>query len=165
MSVTLQCIFAYGQTGSGKTYTMFGGEEENKGLAPRVAFELFSKLQEKENSHAFEVSISMLELYTDKLNDLLVSKEEGVPDMKIRFAEHTSSGLVEVEGAKVKHVENAERLLETLNQGAKSRASSSTKMNADSSRSHMIATIVLSLTNKRTGKIIRGKLTLVDLAG
>ena len=35
-------------------------------------------------------------------------------------------------------------------------------MNADSSRSHMIATIVLSLRNRRTGKIVRGKLTLVD---
>ena len=107
----------------------------------------------------------MLELYTDKLNDLLVAKEEDVPDLKIRLAEHTTSGLVEVEGAKVKQVKDAAELLETLNQGASSRASSSTKMNADSSRSHMIATIVLALTNKRTGKTVRGKLTLVDLAG
>ena len=144
---------------------MFGGDDENRGLSPRVAFELFSKLNEKESSHTFEVSISMLELYTDKLNDLLVAKEEDVPDLKIRLAEHTTSGLVEVEGAKVKQVKDAAELLETLNQGASSRASSSTKMNADSSRSHMIATIVLALTNRRTGKTVRGKLTLVDLAG
>ena len=151
-------------SGTGKTYTMFGGEqEEHKGLAPRVAEELFHKLQEKETSHTFEVSISMLELYTDKLRDLLMPNSDR--DLKIRLAEHTSSGLVEVEGAQVECVENADELLDALNRGAKSRASSSTKMNADSSRSHMIATIVCTLTNKRTGNVLRGKLTLVDLAG
>jgi hypothetical protein len=107
----------------------------------------------------------MLELYTDKLHDLLVSKDDDVVELKIHLAEHTSSGLVEVEGSKVQKVTNGDELLETLNRGAKSRVSSSTKMNADSSRSHMIATIVLALTNKRTSKTVHGKLTLVDLAG
>eukprot|EP00956_Cyclotella_meneghiniana_P026321 scaffold56575_cov53-Cyclotella_meneghiniana.AAC.1 len=100
---------------------MFGGEqEEHKGLAPRVAEELFHKLQEKETSHTFEVSISMLELYTDKLRDLLMPNSD--TDLKIRLAEHTSSGLVEVEGAQVEYVENANELLDALNRGAKSRA-------------------------------------------
>lgn len=144
---------------------MFGGEKEQQGIAPRVAFELFKKLQEKEASHSFEVSISMLELYTDRLRDLFSSKDDDATDLKIHLAEHTPTGLVEVDGANVKRVKDGTELLDTLNRGAKSRASSSTKMNADSSRSHMIATIVLSLTNKRTGNIIRGKLTLVDLAG
>lgn len=107
----------------------------------------------------------MLELYTDRLNDLLMSKGDDAVDLKIRLAEHTQSGLVEVDGAKVEQVSNGEELLAILNQGAKARASSSTKMNADSSRSHLIATIVLTLTNKRTGNVVRGKLTLVDLAG
>jgi hypothetical protein len=145
---------------------MFGGaEESNQGLAPRVAFELFNKLKAKESSHDMEVTLSMLELYTDKLNDLLVPRDENIADLKIKLAEHTKSGLVEVEGAKVEHVMNGNELLAALNRGAKSRVSSSTKMNANSSRSHMISTIVLSLTNKRTGKVINGKLTLVDLAG
>ena len=76
--------------------------------------------------------------------------------------EHTSSGLVEVDGAKVERVSNATELLDVFGRASLARASSSTKMNADSSRSHMIATIVLSLRNRRTGKIVRGKLTLVD---
>ena len=150
---------------AGKTYTMFGDEGEHQGLAPRVAFELFKKLQDREMSHRFEVSISMLELYTDRLRDLLLTKDEEAEDLKIRLAEHTSTGLVEVDGAKIEQVADGNELLAVLNRGAKSRASSSTKMNADSSRSHMIATIVLSLTNKRTGKSSFGKLTLVDLAG
>ena len=38
-------------------------------------------------------------------------------------------------------------------------------MNADSSRSHLLCSIVVTSINKRTGSSVRGKLTLVDLAG
>ena len=57
---------------------MFGGsgeDDENKGLATRVANELFSKLRERESSCHVEVEVSMLELYNDKLCDLLVAKQ------------------------------------------------------------------------------------------
>mmetsp|Transcript_1836 Transcript_1836/g.4591 ORF Transcript_1836/g.4591 Transcript_1836/m.4591 type:complete len:294 (-) Transcript_1836:155-1036(-) len=140
-------------------------DEKHRGLAPRLAHELFRKLAERESSYHIEVSTSMLEIYTDKLRDLLVAGKSDIEDLKIRLAEHTSSGLVEVDGAKIERVANAEELLDIFDRGTKGRASSSTKMNAESSRSHMIATIVLSLRNKRTGKIVHGKLTLVDLAG
>jgi len=136
-------------------------DEKHRGLAPRVAHELFRKLKEHEASHHHEVEVSMLELYTDKLRDLLASGKidtEHLGDLKIRLAEHTSSGLVEVDNARIERVANAEELLGVFDRGTKGRASSSTKMNADSSRSHMIATIVLSLRNRRTGKIVHGKL-------
>lgn len=147
---------------------MLGGQETHQGLAPRLAHELFRKLAERDASHHIEVSTSMLELYTDKLRDLLATGNNvnnGVGDLKIRLAEHTTSGLVEVDNATIERVGNAQELLDVFDRGTQGRASSSTKMNADSSRSHMIATIVLSLRNKRTGKIVNGKLTLVDLAG
>ena len=41
------CAFAYGQTGSGKSYTMMGspsGEEEERGLIPRLCDSLFSRI-------------------------------------------------------------------------------------------------------------------------
>lgn len=145
------------------------GDSDDAGLAPRVAHELFQKVNEKKSSHHVEVSTSMFEVYTDKLRDLLVANgdNEGsfVGDLKIRLAEHTSSGLVEVDNARIERVANAEELLDVFHTASLGRASSSTKMNSDSSRSHMIATIVLSLRNRRTGKVVHGKLTLVDLAG
>ena len=147
-----------------QTFTMLGGSHENMGLMPRTAHEIFDKLQSRASSHQIEVSTSMLELYTDKLRDLLAAKDDP-SDLKIRLAEHTESGLVEVDGAMVEKVGSAEELLEVFERGSKGRASSSTKMNAESSRSHLIVTIVITLQNKRTGKAIRGKLTLVDLAG
>jgi hypothetical protein len=154
---------------------MFGGsgeDDENKGLATRVANELFSKLRERESSCHVEVEVSMLELYNDKLCDLLVAKQhqesESVfeqPTLKIRLAEHTSSGLVEVDGLTMEKVTNDTELLHVFNNGVNSRTSASTKMNVDSSRSHMVASIVVSLRHRRSGNIVRGKLTLVDLAG
>lgn len=158
--------------GSGKTYTMFGPDdptnETQMGLAPRVAQEIFKKLQERSSSNDVEVTVSMLELYNDKLQDLLVSTKtpaEGYSELKIRLAEHTSTGLVEVEGAKIKSATNSRELLDIFHRGSQGRTSSSTKMNAESSRSHMITSVVISLTNRRTGKSVHGKLTLVDLAG
>jgi hypothetical protein len=49
--------------------------------------------------------------------------------------------------------------------GATRRATASTQMNAESSRSHLVCSLIVRLTNRRTGKESVGKLTLVDLAG
>lgn len=49
--------------------------------------------------------------------------------------------------------------------GSARRTTASTQMNAESSRSHLICSLVVRLKNKRSGKESLGKLTLVDLAG
>ena len=49
--------------------------------------------------------------------------------------------------------------------GEKSRHVGATKMNAGSSRSHLIVSMLLETTNKQTGKSAVGKLSLIDLAG
>ena len=41
----------------------------------------------------------------------------------------------------------------------------STAMNAESSRSHLVFSIIVEAKNKATGAATLGKLTLVDLAG
>ncbi len=174
------CIFAYGQTGSGKTYTMFGygglelSSTENfllnnadVGLAPRVAFELFQLVEERKASFDVKVKMSMFELYNDDLRDLMSQNNDNSKSqsLRIKLAEHSDSGLVEVAGAVTKDVEDAKQLLELFKKGSEFRTTASTKMNADSSRSHLITTITVSLTNKRTDHVINGKMTLVDLAG
>jgi hypothetical protein len=108
----------------------------------------------------------MYELYNDNLRDLIGSANEdtGKP-LKIKLAEHSKSGLVEVEGAVHEEVSNAAQLMDLLQRGADSRSTSSTNMNADSSRSHLITSLVIKLESKRTGNTTNGKLTLVDLAG
>ena len=105
-------------------------------------------------------------LNNDNIRDLIAcSNGNGGQTLRIKLAEHSSSGLVEVDGALHEEVEDAIGLLDLFRKGAKSRTTASTKMNADSSRSHLLATMVTKLVNKRTGHITSGKVTLVDLAG
>ena len=52
-----------------------------------------------------------------------------------------------------------------LDSGMRKRHVASTKMNSESSRSHLIATIMIEATDRKTKLTTTGKLTLVDLAG
>ena len=58
------------QTGSGKTYTILG-DEGHPGIAPRTFSEIFSLAQDMSQTYETLVSFYVLELYNDKLIDLL----------------------------------------------------------------------------------------------
>lgn len=80
------CIFAYGQTGSGKTYTVTGSAD-NPGIVPRSFQEMFAVKERLEKDNHFTVSFScyMVELYLDRLIDLLA------PDSAKQPASHSSA--------------------------------------------------------------------------
>jgi kinesin family member C2/C3 len=59
----------------------------------------------------------------------------------------------------------AAEVMKIFELGASRRTTASTQMNAESSRSHLICSLVITLTNRRTGTTTTGKLTVVDLAG
>ena len=72
------CVFAYGQTGSGKTYSMQGGgsgssDAESHGIYDRTFAALFDVKRER-NEHGFdcELQVSVLEIYTEQIRDLLL---------------------------------------------------------------------------------------------
>ena len=66
------CLFAYGQTGSGKSYSMVG-YGPNKGIVPISCEEIFNRIQiNTSEEKSFEVFMSMLEIYNEKVQDLLV---------------------------------------------------------------------------------------------
>ena len=66
------CLFAYGQTGSGKSYSMVG-YGANKGIVPISCEEIFNRINTNTDSEkSFEVLVSMLEIYNEKVQDLLV---------------------------------------------------------------------------------------------
>lgn len=65
------CIFAYGQTGTGKTFTMEGTPEE-RGVNYRTLEELFRLSEERKGVMKYELNVSMLEVYNEKIRDLLV---------------------------------------------------------------------------------------------
>ena len=156
------CIFAYGQTGSGKTYTMIGDHDQNfPGVAPRAFKKIYELAYEQRKKFTFKVSCYMLELYNDKLIDLLkTGKEEQQLVIKKDKKE-----MVFVQGAVIKEAHNSETLYEIFQRGSENRHIASTKMNAESSRSHLVIGIVIESVNLTSGAVTRGKLSLVDLAG
>lgn len=65
------CLFAYGQTGSGKSYSMIG-YGTNRGIVPIACEEMFERLKGKKAGEDYEVTVSMIEIYNEKIQDLLV---------------------------------------------------------------------------------------------
>ena len=160
------CIFAYGQTGSGKTFTIYGNEEL-PGLTPRGVSELFNTLERDSGKATYKVEVFMLELYIDDLQDLLSEHKKGDRMMKMPKLEikKDPKGVVTVPGATVVEVTSARELMATIEEGQKRRHVSSTQMNRESSRSHLIITVCIETTNLQTQAMARGKLSFVDLAG
>ncbi|XP_065060252.1 myosin-2 heavy chain-like [Rhopilema esculentum] len=155
------CIFAYGQTGSGKTFTVIGDKEQRfPGIAPRAFQNLFQLLEENKAKFAFKVELYMMELYMDRLIDLFATNKDAKLDIK-----KDKKGMVIVQGAVIHEAKNSEELMSLFEKGSSTRHVSSTKMNAESSRSHLIISIIIEATNRTTGTVSRGKLSLVDLAG
>jgi kinesin family protein 3/17 len=135
-------IFAYGQTGSGKTHTMTGttitDDDDDKGterssiqkgagIIPRIAKQLFTYKSAR-------IAVSALELYDEKVRDLLSSSNN------LQIRESKAKG-VHVENLTVKETMNFNDMRELLRIGASRRATGSTSMNNVSSRSHCVVTI------------------------
>jgi len=77
-------IFAYGQTGAGKSYSIFG-YPGNKGIIPIAATELFVRIQaETDPNVRYEVTVQMVEIYMEKILDLLVPAAKRTKDLPIK---------------------------------------------------------------------------------
>ncbi|KAI6188028.1 putative tRNA N6-adenosine threonylcarbamoyltransferase [Aphelenchoides besseyi] len=161
-------LFAYGQTGSGKSYSIVGFGK-NKGIVPMVCEELFRQIEEnKENKGKveYQVSLSMLEIYREKIRDLLSNKPPPTGGLKLR--ENPKTGFY-VEGLSSSPVSNYKDIEQKINTGTKTRTIAATNMNATSSRAHTIVKIqFVQKTPKPNGNGATTKtseINLVDLAG
>lgn len=69
------CLFAYGQTGAGKSYSMIG-YGANIGIVPISCNEIFNRISKRTSATMkFEVMVSMVEIYNEKVQDLLIDSE------------------------------------------------------------------------------------------
>ena len=98
---------------------------------------MFRRISDNSDDNVnYEVRASYLELYNEKLQDLLDPKTAKT----IKIRESTTKG-VYVENAFEEPVSKYEDIELLLNEGNKARTVAATKMNATSSRSHSILTI------------------------
>ncbi|KII95978.1 hypothetical protein PLICRDRAFT_87278 [Plicaturopsis crispa FD-325 SS-3] len=160
------CILAYGQTGSGKSYSMMGYGAD-KGIIPLTCSELFTRVETKRSmdpNTSFTVEVSYIEIYNEKVRDLLNPKNTG----NLRVREHPSLGPY-VEDLSKLVVNSYDEMMTLMDEGNKARTVAATNMNETSSRSHAVFTLLLTMkkhdadTNLDTEKVSR--ISLVDLAG
>jgi len=128
-------IIAYGQTSSGKTYTMDALYET---MFQRLIELLVSSL----STTTPQIQIACIEIYNEKLIDLLASPENNTNNNKKTKIQYIPAN----DMATFKNIMNISK---------QKRTSSSTNLNDRSSRSHLIIII----------QIDEGNLYLVDLAG
>lgn len=71
-------LLAYGMINSGKTYTI-QGTPSNPGLLPSLVEDILEnarKLESKGTIREWDLKVSMLEIYQEKIHDLLNDKKE-----------------------------------------------------------------------------------------
>ncbi|KAI9089302.1 hypothetical protein K1719_029581 [Acacia pycnantha] len=187
-------VLAYGQTGSGKTYTMGTGCSDNcrTGIIPQVMDTLFSKIETLKHQTEFQLHVSFIEILKEEVRDLLDTSSMGksetsnghsgkltVPGRSSIQIRETSNGVITLAGSTEVSVGTLQEMAACLEQGSLSRATGSTNMNNQSSRSHAIFTITLELMHKLHSnssvsdasdedmgeEYLCAKLHLVDLAG
>eukprot|EP00730_Choanoeca_flexa_P019000 TRINITY_DN9267_c0_g1_i5.p1 TRINITY_DN9267_c0_g1~~TRINITY_DN9267_c0_g1_i5.p1 ORF type:complete len:955 (+),score=372.38 TRINITY_DN9267_c0_g1_i5:20-2884(+) len=154
-------IFAYGQTSSGKTHTMEGPDVDgsNRGIIPRIVYNIFSYIDMAPESLEFTVRVSYFEIYMERIRDLLCDG-----NVNLQIHENRDRG-VYVRHATELYMQDPEDVMEVMRAGAERRSVASTNMNDISSRSHSV--FLMEITQKDTlkGGVKTGKLFLVDLAG
>ena len=184
-------LLAYGQTGSGKTHTMYGPPEvlasfegaayDDYGLVPRACEQIFEAIDAADVEAGYIVQCSYLEVYNDRINDLLAGRK----NLAVR---ERSRGVV-VDGLHFEAVDGLASTMAVLQAGDANRVVAAMKMNPRSSRGHALFALHVSDTRPdaeaeggaraiptRRNSFLRnsltrlfscaaGKLTLVDLAG
>ena len=125
-------LFAYGITNAGKTHTIQGCADQ-PGLLPQIVNYLLSRL---ENNNKAELKLSILEIYQEKIYDLLNKKKE-------KLTIRDGNGRVEVNNLSSHKVSSSQEALKLLTKASTKRSKGHTLLNADSSRSHAIYSISL----------------------
>ena len=176
-------VFAYGMTGTGKTFSM-QGTTNSPGVIPLAITDIFSYIRETPHRE-FLLRVSYLEIYNEKINDLLsppvvggIGPGPSQPE-EIKLREDSKRG-VYASPLKEEIVQSPTQLLRVIARGDHSRRTRSTQFNAQSSRSHAVVQIVVesrerssvngtSEENKRApiapGGVLVSTLSMIDLAG
>lgn len=169
-------VFAYGMTGTGKTFSM-QGTRDSPGVIPLAITDIFSYIRETP-SREFLLRVSYLEIYNEKIHDLLTPLAIGGQQQEeIKLREDSKRGVF-ASPLKEEIVQSPTQLLRVIARGDQCRKTRSTQFNAQSSRSHAVVQIVVEsrerasfgkATDKRfallPGGVRVSTLSMIDLAG
>ncbi|XP_072455214.1 kinesin-like protein KIF22 isoform X3 [Notamacropus eugenii] len=155
-------VLAYGPTGAGKTYTMLGSPEQ-PGIIPRALKDLLQLTREEGaegRPWAFTVSMSYLEIYQEKVLDLLAPASGDLVIREDRW------GNILIPGLTQKPIASFTDFEQHFLPASRNRTVGATRLNQRSSRSHAVLLVKVE-QRERTAPFQQreGKLYLIDLAG
>ena len=174
-------VFAYGMTGTGKTFSM-QGTASSPGVIPLAITDIFSFIRETPHRE-FLLRVSYLEIYNEKIHDLLSAPVAGINGQptvqeEIKLREDSKRG-VYASPLKEEIVQSPTQLLRVIARGDAARRVAGTMYNARSSRSHAVVQIVVESRARAApsaaaasarsplppGGVRVSTLSLIDLAG
>ena len=132
---------------------------ELQGIIPRMVRTVFSRIETAGEEIVFNVKISMIEIYMEKIRDLLDTSKDN-----LKVHEEKGKG-VYVGDVTETYVGSEQEVYEVMRVGTSNRSIAATKMNAESSRSHSIFILTVTQNNLEDMSCKTGQLYLVDLAG
>ncbi|XP_073403445.1 kinesin-like protein KIF22 isoform X2 [Dendrobates tinctorius] len=157
-------VFAYGPTGAGKTHTMLGSPQQ-PGIIPRAVRDLLQMTRgtngtAEEENWSFSITMSYVEIYQEKVMDLLEPKNKDLP-----IREDKDHNIL-IPGVTHKNITTFSDFDEHFIPASQNRTVASTKLNDHSSRSHAVLLIKVQKNQQIPPfRQLTGKLYLIDLAG
>lgn len=146
-------IMAYGQTSAGKSWTMDGPsiwDTQFQGVVPRCVSLLFDEIDKAESTIQFQLIVSFYEIYCEKVRDLLNPQQI---NLKVR---ETKNNGFQVQDITEVYCTDKESVLRVIEMGKTNRVAAPTLMNADSSRSHSIFSVLVDQQDTASGRHKRG---------
>ncbi|KDD72158.1 kinesin, partial [Helicosporidium sp. ATCC 50920] len=128
-------VMAYGQTGSGKTHTLLGDVHDaaQQGIIPRAMRRLLEPI-EKDAAISSEVTVSMVEIYCERIRDLLNPTGNA---LTLR----DGTGAAQLPEATLVRVRSEAQCMELLARGLLHRSVAATGQHEASSRSHCLVSV------------------------
>jgi kinesin family protein 5 len=139
---------------------------EHKGILPRMMEYVFELIQNSSHDIAFSVKCSYLEIYNEKIQDLLdrIKFLTLARKNNLVVKEEKEKGIW-VQDATEIYVATKEEMLEVFQIGSENRKVGSTLMNQNSSRSHSLFIVTIFQQDNLSESTKTGKLYFIDLAG
>ena len=144
-----------------KTHTMHGPlHGDNRGIIPRAASHIFEYCEKLvAQGWTFSISVSMVEIYNEKLRDLLNPKSKASLEIHhhLKPVDGEEADTV-VNGLSEHVVTNAAEVLTLLQKAGQIRQTAATNCNAHSSRSHTVFSMKINGFDSKEGKRRVGKI-------
>lgn len=155
-------MLTYGISGSGKSHTIFGINPTDHGALILSAKQIFKRIPElQREGFIVQVDLSFIEIYNERAYDLLSPDRRSLTIQDDQF----SQGVI-VADLIIKPLSHFEEFRETVTKAQSRRIVCPNMNNMNSSRSHVIAELVVSIKKEELADSrVVSRLKFVDLAG